>query len=346
MWQWVAAWLSAEARAEVCDALASGEATCAIGTHALFSEGVRFRDLGVAIVDEQHRFGVRQRGLLTAKGARPNLFVMSATPIPRTLALTAYGDFDISVLDELPPGRKRPKTRLGTAEDRARAYAFVSKQVAAGRQAYIVCPAIEQSEEELAAATERFGQLQSGELRHLSLGLLHGRVPTEERQETMTAFREGRIHALVATSLIEVGLDVPNASVMVIENAERFGLAQLHQLRGRISRSSHQPYCLMIASAASPESLDRLQVLVRTHDGFEIAEEDLRRRGPGELAGFRQHGLPDTRMTDLLGDTVALAQAREDAFALIEADPELAAPEHAALRKALAAFEGSEAWAL
>jgi len=333
-------------RARVHEALASGEASCAVGTHALFSQGVQFADLGVAVIDEQHRFGVRQRGLLAAKGARPNVFVMSATPIPRTLALTAYGDFDVSVLDELPPGRKAPRTRLLSAKERAKAYAFVTEQVAAGRQAFVVCPAIEQSEEEIAAATERFDQLQADELRDLRLGLVHGRMPTDRRQATMAAFREGRLDALVATSLVEVGVDVPNASVMVIENAERFGLAQLHQLRGRVSRSSHQPHCLMIASAASPEALERLQVLERTHDGFEIAEEDLRRRGPGELEGLRQHGLPDLRMADLLGDTRTLAQAREDAFGLIDSDPELAAPEHAALHEALSKLEGSDPWTL
>jgi len=188
--------------------------------------------------------------------------------------------------------------------------------------------------------------LRAGDLRHLRLGLVHGRMPTDQRQATMAAFREGHLDALVSTSLIEVGVDVPNASVMVIENAERFGLAQLHQLRGRVSRSSHQPHCLMIASPASPQALERLHVLERSHDGFEIAEQDLRRRGPGELDGLRQHGLPDLRMADLLGDTVALAQAREDAFALIEAEPDLAAPDHAGLRRALLKLEGSDLWAL
>jgi len=338
--------LSPAERREVHEALASGKAGCAVGTHALFSEGVRFADLGVVIIDEQHRFGVRQRGLLTAKGARPNVFVMSATPIPRTLALTAYGDFDISVLDELPPGRKAPETRLLAAEDRDEAYAFLKEEVGAGRQAYIVCPAIEQSVEEIAAARERFEALRAGELCGLRLALLHGRMDPGERRETMAAFREGNLDVLVSTSLIEVGVDVANASVMVIENAERFGLAQLHQLRGRISRSSHQPYCLMLASDVSPEALDRLRVLVRTHDGFEIAEEDLRRRGPGELAGFRQHGLPDMRMADLLGDTIALAQAREDAIALVEADPELQAPELAGLRETVGDPRGNEPWTL
>ena len=332
-------------RAAALEALAEGRAACAVGTHALFSEGVAFADLAVAVVDEQHRFGVRQRARLARKGERPNVFVMTATPIPRTLALAVHGDFDISVLDELPPGRRDPRTELPPEGLCDQAWEFVREQVAEGRQAYVVCPAIDPSEE-MAAAVETFGTLASGPLADLRLGLVHGRMDTEERHAAMGAFRAGETDVLVATSLIEVGVNVTNASTIVIANAERFGLAQLHQLRGRVARAHWQPHCLLLTGSGNPETLDRLAVLARTSDGFEIAEEDLRRRGPGELDGVRQSGLPDFRIASLIADTGALADAREDAFAIIERDPTLASEENLPLRDLVRRARSSDAWTL
>lgn len=339
--------IAPEARRRVCAALAAGSHPCAVGTHALFSAGVHFRRLGLVIVDEQHRFGVRQRARLALKGDRPNVLVMSATPIPRTLALTAYGDFDVSTLDELPPGRRRPRTLLLAREQRAQAWELVRAQVAQGRQAYWVCPRIEQSpEQEVAAAQATFAELTTGPLRGLRLGLVHGRMPADERQATMQAFRTGTVQVLVATNLIEVGVDVPNASVIVIESAERFGLAQLHQLRGRVSRCRHQPHCVLVAGECGPDAFERLAIMVRTHDGFAIAEEDLRTRGPGELAGLRQHGWTGTGFPSALSDTLALAHARADAFALVDSDPHLTAPEHEALATLVRRPDRDDIWAL
>jgi len=332
-------------RRAVLEALAEGRMACAVGTHALFSEGVAFADLAVAVIDEQHRFGVRQRARLSRKGERPNVFVMSATPIPRTLALAVHGDFDISVIDELPPGRRDPETELLPEGLRDRAWEFVRERVAEGRQAYVVCPAIDPSEE-MAAAVETFEALACGPLSDLKLGLVHGRLDADARHEAMRAFREGETQVLVATSLIEVGVNVTNASTIVIANAERFGLAQLHQLRGRVARAGWQPHCLLLTGSGNPETLDRLAVLTRTTDGFEIAEEDLRRRGPGELDGVRQSGLPDFRIASLIADTAALADAREDAFAIVERDPTLASPEHIALRELVRRARGSDMWTL
>ena len=332
-------------RAAALEALRDGRTSCAVGTHALFSEGVEFADLAVAVIDEQHRFGVRQRARLSRKGERPNVFVMSATPIPRTLALAVHGDFDISVLDELPPGRKDPQTELLPDEQRDRAWEFVRERVAEGRQAYVVCPAIDASEE-MAAAVEVYESLATGPLGDLRLGLVHGRLQVDERHEAMRRFREGETQVLVATSLIEVGVNVTNASTIVIVNAERFGLAQLHQLRGRVARAGWQPHCLLLTGSGNPETLERLAVLSRTTDGFEIAEEDLRRRGPGELDGLRQSGMPDLRIANLIADTGALADAREDAFAIIERDPRLATEEHLPLRDLVRRARSSDMWTL
>ncbi len=339
--------LPAAERSAMREALAAGEIDCAIGTHALFSEGVDFRDLALVLIDEQHRFGVRQRARLADKGKRPNLLVMSATPIPRTLALTAYGDFDVSTIDELPPGRKRPDTQLLPGGERGHAWEFVAEQLAEGRQAYVVCPAIEESDElNIAAAEATFDELAHGPLRDWRVGLIHGRMDTAGRRDVMACFRDGEIDVLVATSLIEVGVDVPNASVMVIESAERFGLAQLHQLRGRVSRSGHQPYCLLVPGPCGPDAFDRLAVLARTHDGFEIAEEDLRRRGPGELEGAAQSGFDALRLGGMLADTVTLAAAREDAFELIDADPQLAADDNQELAAWARRLHQQKLWTL
>jgi len=337
--------MDAEARAAAELAVARGEVACVVGTHALFSDRIEFADLAVAVVDEQHRFGVRQRARLSDKGARPNVFVMSATPIPRTLALAVYGDFDVSVIDELPPGRKRPETRLLPDDERDRAWEFVRERVAEGRQAYVVCPAIDASEE-MTTAAATFGELQDGALSGLRLGLVHGRLAPDERHAIMERFRVGQIDVLVATSLIEVGVNVPNATTIVVLDAERFGLAQLHQLRGRVARASWQPHCLLVSGTSSAEALERLAVLTSTADGFEIAEQDLLRRGPGELDGVRQSGLPEMRIASILADTAALTEAREDAFAIIERDPALQDPEHRPLRDLVEQARGGNLWTL
>jgi ATP-dependent DNA helicase RecG len=327
--------------------LMTGEIPVAVGTHALFQESVTFRDLAVAVIDEQHRFGVRQRALLVGKGRRPNCFIMSATPIPRTLALTAFGDFDISILDELPPGRKPVWTGLLTRREERKAYQLVSDVVEHGQQAYIVCPIIEQNENRYLIATETvFNKLKDEVFPSLKLGLVHGKQDSETRERVMEQFRAAELEAIVATTVIEVGVDVPNATAMIIMNAEAFGLAQLHQLRGRVARSHHQAYCYLLTGASNPETIERLQVLERTNDGFLVAEEDLRRRGPGEMAGVRQAGLPDLRMADLLADTPTLAKAREDAFALIDEDPKLDSPEHRALKEWLGPQSQFEEWTL
>jgi ATP-dependent DNA helicase RecG len=340
--------LPAPERNAVREALASGELACVVGTHALISEGVEFANLGLAIIDEQHRFGVRQRARLTvSRGRQPDLLIMSATPIPRTLALTAWGDFDVSVLDELPPGRKRPKTKLVAADKREAIWAGVARRLAQGRQAYVVCPAIDESEElDIAAATAVHEELATGPLADWRVELIHGRMDAARRREVMARFRDGETDVLVATSLIEVGVDVPNATVMVIQSAERFGLAQLHQLRGRVSRASHQPHCLLLPGDCGPESFERLAAVARMHDGFEIAEEDLRRRGQGELDGTAQHGLDASGLGTLLADTTALAQAREDAFALVEADPDFAAPGHEGLAALAERIRNADVWTL
>ena len=326
--------LSGPAKREVQEQLAAGTAPLAVGTHALFQESVQFHDLAVAVIDEQHRFGVRQRAMLVGKGLRPNVFIMSATPIPRTLALTAYGDFDVSILDELPPGRTPVHTELLTLREENRAFRMVSDVVERGRQAYLVCPIIEANEDRrLAAAEELYERFRRGIFPSLRLALVHGKMDAAEREQIMERFRAGELEALVATTVIEVGVDVPNATCMVIMNAETFGLAQLHQLRGRVARSRDQAYCVLVTGAKDLDVIERLQVLERTNDGFLVAEEDLRRRGPGEMAGSKQSGLPDLRMADLLADTVTLARAREDAFALIDDDPELERDEHRELRQ-------------
>ncbi|MGD9495875.1 MAG: helicase-related protein, partial [Armatimonadota bacterium] len=257
-----------------------------------------------------------------------------------------WGDFDISVLDELPPGRRLPRTRLLPAERRGEAWELVCEQLAAGRQAYVVCPAIEESEQEMAATSAVFEELARGPLAHLRLGLVHGRLGPDRRQAVMGAFRAGEIDVLVATSVVEVGVNVPNATTIVIENAERFGLAQLHQLRGRVVRADFQPHCLLICSTPSEDALERLAVLARTADGFEIAEEDLRRRGPGEMEGLRQSGLPELRIAGLLADSAALSEAHADAFEAIGRDPELAREEHAGLREMLHSGPSGETWTL
>ncbi len=317
----------------------SGRAAVVVGTHALIQEGVEFARLGLAVVDEQHRFGVLQRGALRAKGQAPDVLVMTATPIPRTLALTLYGDLDLSVLDELPPGRQPIRTEWRSESRRARIYEFLRGELAKGRQVYVVCPLVEESEaSDLKAATEMAERLQREVFPDSRVGLLHGRMRFEEKEAVMRAFKAGAVHVLVTTTVIEVGIDVPNASVMLVEHAERFGLAQLHQLRGRVGRGPARSYCILLTSGPLTEEAERrLRAMTETQDGFRIAEVDLEIRGPGEFFGTRQSGIPEFRMADLLRDGPILEEARQEAFALAKRDPHLARPEHRGLREALLA---------
>ncbi len=318
--------------------LESGQAAVAIGTHALIQEDVSFRKLGLVIVDEQHRFGVEQRDALRQKGYHPHMLVMTATPIPRTLALTLYGDLDVSVIDQLPPGRQQIITRWRTGARRSEANALVAQQVAEGRQAFIICPLVEESELlTVKAATSEYERLQREVFPHLRLGLLHGAMKPAEKDLTMRRFRDHELDILVATSVIEVGIDVPNATVIVIEDADRFGLSQLHQFRGRVGRGSHQSYCYVLSADASLQAQERLGVFQETFDGFRLAEADLRLRGPGDFIGVRQSGMPELRMADL-NDLALIEQARIIAGKLWEHDPYLRKPEHAPLREKMHLF--------
>lgn len=348
--------LRARERERALAHIAGGRAQVVVGTHALIQEGVEFYRLGLVIVDEQHRFGVRQRSELRSKGQgrrsapAPHMLVMTATPIPRSLALTVYGDLDMSILDEMPPGRTPVKTRWLPLQQLAEAYEFVRQQVSEGRQVYVVCSLVEESESlQAEAATKLAEQLQRDVFPGLTVGLLHGAMPVAEKDTVMQAFREGEKAILCATTVIEVGVDMPNASVMLILNAERFGLAQLHQLRGRIGRGIHQSHCILLtdrkfhplgriapALEEVSQARDRLQVLLETTDGFAIAEKDLLLRGPGEFYGTRQHGLPDFRLARITRDMSVMEHARDAARWLIEHDPELARFEHEALRHEVA----------
>ena len=327
-------------RAAVRKQIEGGGAQVAIGTHALIQKHVQFAKLGLVVIDEQHKFGVLQRKTLLAKGYRPDVLVLTATPIPRTLAMTVYGDLDVSVIDVLPPGRKPIRTKVFEESERARAYQFAQQEVRAGRQVYIVYPLVEESEKvDLRAAVEGAERLRESVFRTARVGLLHGRMKGEDKERTMAAFKAGEIQVLVSTTVIEVGVDVPNASVMLVEHAERFGLAQLHQLRGRVGRSAQQSYCLLLASvAAGPDGSGarrRLEALVRSSDGFVIAEEDLRLRGPGEFFGSRQWGVPEFRVANLIRDHALLEQARHEAQTLVREDPRFTAPGHQAARDAM-----------
>jgi ATP-dependent DNA helicase RecG len=331
-------------RSAVYEALANGSIQIVIGTHALIQDAVNFKNLGLAVIDEQHRFGVEQRGALRDKGnqngrqANPHLLIMSATPIPRTLALSLYGDLDLSILDEMPPGRQEIKTRWLHASERERAYNFVRREVEEGRQAYLIYPLVEESDKiDAKAAISEYEILESEVFPDLRVGLVHGRLKSEEKDAVMRAFYDGELNILVATSVIEVGVDVPNSTVMVIEAANRFGLAQLHQFRGRVGRGQHQSYCVLIAEESTGDAEKRLTALEETNDGFLLAEKDLELRGPGEFFGQRQSGLPELRMASLL-DLPLLEMAQREAGDLFAKDPDLSQPEHALLRDQLNLF--------
>jgi ATP-dependent DNA helicase RecG len=324
-------------RRELLGAVAAGEVDLVVGTHALIQEEVVFKALGLVVIDEQHRFGVLQRATLKRKGYHPDVLVMTATPIPRTLAMTVYGDLEVSVLDELPPGRLSVHTRLCYESRRAECYNVMRRELSQGRQVYVVYPLIEESEKtDLRAATAMADHLQQAIFPEFRVGLLHGRLKNDEKESIMRAFSQGDLQVLVSTTVIEVGVDVPNATVILVEHAERFGLAQLHQLRGRVGRSHHQAHCLLMAEfPMSEEAKQRLRAITESHDGFVIAERDLEIRGPGEFLGTRQSGIPELRVAHLIRDQHVLAEAREEAFALVAADPHLTRPEHQALRQAL-----------
>ena len=318
--------LTARGRREALARLEDGMAQVAIGTHALISADVAYRRLGLVVTDEQHRFGVAQRSALSAKGENPHLLVMSATPIPRTLALIIYGDLDVSVIDELPPGRQRIDTFAVTSAYRRRVWEFIRKEVAEGRQAYVICSMVEESDtlpDERKAVTEYAKMLQEQVFPELKVGYVHGRMKPKEKEAVMAAFAAGELSILVSTTVVEVGVDVPNATVMVVEDADRFGLSQLHQLRGRVGRGQHKSYCILISDNRSEETRARLQVMTKTTDGFKIAEEDLRLRGPGDFFGQRQHGLPALKVADLSCDMALLKDAQGAAETLMDRDPEL-----------------------
>ncbi|HCA81152.1 MAG TPA: DNA helicase RecG [Bacteroidetes bacterium] len=338
-------------REDVLEDLRSGRAQIVVGTHALLEENVRFAHLGFVVIDEQHRFGVMQRATLREKGLNPDVLVMTATPIPRTLALTVYGDLDVSVIDEMPANRKPIKTGVRLEDQKDKVYDFVKQEVRQGRQVYIVFPLIEESEKvDLKAATVEFEHLKSAVFPSVRLGLLHGRMKSEEKDQIMQSFKAGEIQILVSTTVIEVGIDVPNATIMIVENAERFGLSQLHQLRGRVGRGADQSFCILIANygwfdghrrglepgEVKKEKLNakiRLETMVETIDGFKIAEVDLRLRGPGEFFGLRQSGVPAFRLANLVEDAELVAMARKEAFSLVDRDPQLRSDSHRSVRK-------------
>lgn len=324
--------LRAKEKRQIQTRLQEGAVGLVIGTHALLSEEVVFQRLGLVVTDEQHRFGVAQRGVLAAKGDNPHLLVMSATPIPRTLALMIYGDLDLSVLDELPPGRQTIQTFAIGSKKRERAFAFIQKHVSEGRQAYIICPLIDESGNDMASVTQYADRLQTEWLPQCRIGVLHGKLRPAQKDAVMAQFASAELDVLVSTTVVEVGVDVPNAVIMMIENAERYGLSQLHQLRGRVGRGQYASTCILVSDAQNDEAVRRLEVMCRTANGFEIADEDLRLRGPGDFFGSRQHGLPDLKIANMVTDMEVLRQAQETARELLRLDPDLAKPDYRGLR--------------
>lgn len=325
--------MKAAARRTTLAAIRYDQADCVVGTHAILGGGVEFARLGLAVIDEQHRFGVRQRGMLAEKAVNPHLLVMSATPIPRTLGLLIYGDLDISLLDELPPGRTPVKTRAITGKKRADLYHFLDTEIGRGRQVYLVCPAIEDSPDAaLKAVKGYYEQVAKPLLANRRVGLMHGKLKPKEKAAVMQDFKEGKLDALVSTTVIEVGVDVPNASVMVIENAERYGLSALHQLRGRVGRGAAESWCFLVSDHEGEAVRQRLHFLCTTTDGFAVAQYDLENRGPGDFFGSRQHGLPSLQIADLMNDTRTLHAAQAEAADILAQDPQLTAPDHTLLR--------------
>jgi ATP-dependent DNA helicase RecG len=335
---------NATERRAALEAIKSGEAHVVIGTHALIQKGVEFRDLSLVVVDEQHRFGVGQRTVLREKGTTPDTLVMTATPIPRTLSLTLYGDLEVSLIDELPPGRKPVETRVVGVAGRQEAYEEVRRELEEGRQAYVICPLVEESEalEDVRAAEELYDELEDEIFPDRRVGLLHGRMKAADKRDVMAAFREGETEVLVATVVVEVGVDVPNASAIVIEGAERFGLSQLHQLRGRVCRGLHPPKCFLVAEPKTEDSERRLEALSQYQDGFKLSEMDLAIRGEGTLFGSRQSGMPDLKVAKLLRDVDVLVEARREAFALVAGDPTLRRPDHRPLRREVRELLGAD----
>jgi len=333
-------------RKELLQNLAAGETDFLIGTHALIEDEVKFKDLALAIIDEQHRFGVEQRGVLKNKGRSPHFLVMTATPIPRTLAMTVYGDLDVSIIDEMPPGRSPIQTRVIFENKKPAALQFMQEQIEKGRQSYIVYPLVEESEKiDLKDAVSEYENLQAM-FPKIKMGLLHGKMKSIEKEEVMNRFRAGELQILVSTTVIEVGVDVPNANIMIIEHAERFGLSQLHQLRGRVGRGVHKSFCIMIMGyAVSEEAKQRTEFMEKTTDGFKIAEFDLEMRGPGEFMGTRQSGLPGFKMANLVRDMAILQEAREAAFEVLRKDAQLKLPDHQSLREELTRTHGPAALA-
>lgn len=325
--------MKAAARRTTLAAIRDDQADCVVGTHAILGGGVEFARLGLAVIDEQHRFGVRQRGMLAEKAVNPHLLVMSATPIPRTLGLLIYGDLDISLLDELPPGRTPVKTRSITGKKRENLYHFLDTEIGRGRQVYLVCPAIEDSPDAaLKAVKGYYEQVAKPLLPNRRVGLMHGKLKPKEKAAVMQDFKEGKLDALVSTTVIEVGVDVPNASVMVIENAERYGLSALHQLRGRVGRGAAESWCFLVSDHEGEAVRQRLHFLCTTTDGFAVAQYDLENRGPGDFFGSRQHGLPSLQIADLMNDTRTLHAAQAEAADILAQDPQLTAPDHTLLR--------------
>ena len=326
--------VTAKKKADIKERLRNGEIDYIVGTHALLTDNTEFHNLGLVITDEQHRFGVRQRGTLTDKGNNPHTLVMSATPIPRTLSLIIYGDLDVSVIDELPKGRQKISTFAVDTSYHQRMYGFIKENITKGNQAYIVCPAVEESEGDIASAVSHAEELAKKEFRDFKVGLLHGKMKPKDKEKVMSEFQSGNIQLLVSTTVIEVGVDVPNATVMVIENAERFGLSQLHQLRGRVGRGKDKSYCILVSDAKGENAKARLEIMCKTNNGFTIADKDLELRGPGEFFGSKQHGLPEMKIASFTENMDTVRQTHTAAKKILDDDPRLTKPENSGLKTA------------